>query len=72
MPESRALEGRHLSEAVHCESGLPVNLSHHSAHNTPHSISLLLFIMAAVHPVRQLHVHADVQLIYCSEKKNTH
>ena len=36
--------------------------------NTPHSISLLLLIVPTIHPARRQHVHADVQLIYCSEK----
>lgn len=26
----KALEGERLSEAIHCESRMPVNLSHHS------------------------------------------
>lgn len=69
MPKSQALGGRRISEAIHCESQMPVNLSHHiTAYNSPHSISSLLLIIPAIHRVRQQHVHGDVQLIHCSEK----
>lgn len=42
VPESQALGGQHISEAVHCESRMPVNLSHHSIqHSSFHFIAPL-------------------------------